>query len=122
MLSNSGKQIIIQSSVGSVFATTAEEELRKAIHEGQNAIAISGRVCNPGVYDMPENGTLADLIELAGGIVGKKKFKAAQFGLPFGGFIGEEALVKPLDFSLFNNHTSRNIIILSEEDLSLIHI
>ncbi|MFR4520258.1 MAG: [Fe-Fe] hydrogenase large subunit C-terminal domain-containing protein, partial [Fusobacterium sp.] len=117
MLSNSSnKQIIIQSTVGSVFATTGEEELKKAIQQGQNAVAISGRVCNPGVYDMPENGSLADLIELAGGIVGKKKFKAAQFGLPFGGFLTEESLNKPLDFSLFNKNTHRNIIVLSEED------
>ena len=87
MLSNSSnKQIIIQSTVGSVFATTGEEELKKAIQQGQNAVAISGRVCNPGVYDMPEKGSLADLIELAGGIVGKKKFKAAQFGLPLKDF------------------------------------
>ena len=114
--SSSNKQIIIQSTVGSVFATTGEEELKKAIQEGQNAVAISGRVCNPGVYDMPENGSLADLIQLAGGIVGGKKFKAAQFGLPFGGFLTEESLTKPLDFSLFNKNTHRNIIVLSEED------
>ena len=110
------KQMIIQSSVGSVFAATGEEELRKAIHQGKNAVAISGRVVNPGVYEIPKDATLNDIINIAGGIIGKKKFKAAQVGLPFGGFIGEESLLLPLDFSLFAVNTQRNIVILSEED------
>lgn len=111
------KQMIIQSSVGSVFASTRENELLQAIHQGKNAIAISGKVNNPGVYEIPQDATLGDIIQLAGGIIGKKKFKAAQVGLPFGGFIGEKELINPFDFSLFsNNSTQRSIVILSEDD------
>ncbi len=116
MVINNRKQVIIKSSLGSVFADTGEKELENVVHMKKNAVAISGKVVNPGIYDVPENSTLSELIELAGGIVGKKKFKAAQFGLPFGGFITEEYLNKPIDFSLFNKNTHRNIIILSEED------
>lgn len=110
------KQIIIQSSLGSVFAATGEDELRSAIAQGKNAVAISGRVVNPGVYEVPEGGSLLDMINIAGGIIGKKRFKAAQFGLPFGGFITERALERVLDFSFLDENSQRNIVILSEED------
>lgn len=110
------RQIIIQSSLGSVFSSTAEKELKSALKSGKNAVAISGRVINPGVYEVNDEISLYDLINLAGGIAGNKKFKAAQFGLPFGGFITEEGLHKPIDFSLFNKNAHKNIIILSEED------
>ena len=115
-LFSGNKQVIIQSSVGSVFSSTAEKELKAAIKQGNNAIAISGRVVNPGVYEISEGLSLKDVIELAGGITGKKKFKAAQFGLPFGGFITEEFLNTPIDYKLFSKNNNRSIIILSEED------
>ncbi|WP_163468055.1 [FeFe] hydrogenase, group A [Fusobacterium sp. IOR10] len=115
-LFSGNKQVIIQSSVGSVFSSTAEKELKAAIKKGNNAIAISGRVVNPGVYEISEGLSLKDVIELAGGITGKKKFKAAQFGLPFGGFITEEFLNTPIDYKLFSKNNNRSIIILSEED------
>ena len=115
-LFSGNKQVIIQSSVGSVFSSTAEKELKAAIKKGDNAIAISGRVVNPGVYEISEGLSLKDVIDLAGGISGKKKFKAAQFGLPFGGFITEEFLNTPIDNKLFSKNNNRSIIILSEED------
>lgn len=115
-LFSGNKQVIIQSSVGSVFSSTAEKELKAAIKQGNNAIAISGRVVNPGVYEISEGLSLKDVIELAGGITGKKKFKAAQFGLPFGGFITEEFLNTSIDYKLFSKNNNRSIIILSEED------
>ncbi|MDP0493272.1 MAG: [FeFe] hydrogenase, group A [Fusobacterium sp. JB021] len=115
-LFSGNKQVIIQSSVGSVFSSTAEKELKAAIKKGDNAIAISGRVVNPGVYEISDGFSLKDVIDLAGGISGKKKFKAAQFGLPFGGFITEEFLNTPIDNKLFSKNNNRSIIILSEED------
>lgn len=115
-LFSGNKQVIIQSSVGSVFSSTAEKELKAAIKKGDNAIAISGRVSKPGVYEISHGVTLKDVIDLAGGIPGNKKFKAAQFGLPFGGFITEEFLNTPIDYKLFSKNNNRSIIILSEED------
>ena len=113
---NHGKEIISLSSVGSIFSNLAGAELKKALKQGKNVVAISGMVVKPGVYEILETTTLADLIEMAGGMVGHKKFKAAQFGLPFRNLVKEEVLDKPIDLGLFEDGATRNIIILSESD------
>lgn len=110
------KQAIIQSSLGSVFSVFSEEELKKITDKETRNIAISGKINNPGIIDVPGGATLADVITLAGGLLNDSGFKAAQLGIPFGGFLTENSLSKELDFSLFDKGTSRNIIILSQED------
>ncbi|WP_130889586.1 MULTISPECIES: [FeFe] hydrogenase, group A [Fusobacterium] len=110
------KNIILQSSFGSVFSTVEDIEEREGIESGSRMVVVAGRVNNPGVIAIPENATLNDVIGLAGGIKNKKSFKAAQFGLPFGGFLTKKSLDKVIDFSLFPEGIDRNIIILSEED------
>lgn len=109
------KSTIIQSSLGSVFTVFSEEEL-KQITDSSRKIAISGKINNPGIIEVPENATLKDIIDLAGGIIKNRDFKAAQLGIPFGGFLTEDSLNKELDFSLFNSEYRRTIIILSQED------
>ncbi len=111
-----GRRVINGSSIGTVFANVSGAELRKALKEGQNVVALAGMVAKPGVYQVFEHTTLAELIETAGGIAGHKKFKAAQFGLPYRKLVTEEALEEKLDLSMFDENTTRNIIILSEED------
>src|SRR3712207_23058 len=106
---------ILQSSYGSVFS--AVEDLEERLEEkNDKLVTVAGRVNNPGAIEIPENSTLRDVIGLVGGIKNKKKFKAAQFGLPFGGFLTSKSLDKVIDFSLFPEGIERNIIILSEED------
>lgn len=110
------KPTILQSSLGSVFSVFSEEEIRKITVNGKRSIAISGKINNPGIIDVPEDATLKDVIELAGGIIDSKKFKAAQLGIPFGGFLTEDSLDKSLDFELFSKDVNRTIIILSDDD------
>ena len=106
---------ILQSSYGSVFSVV--EDLEEKLEEkNDKLVTVAGRVNNPGAIEIPENSTLRDVIGLVGGIKNKKKFKAAQFGLPFGGFLTSKSLDKVIDFSLFPEGTEKNIIILSEED------
>ena len=109
------KQTLIQSSLGSVFASFSEEELKQLTNDNRK-IAISGKVKNPGILDVPPHSTLNDIINLAGGLIDNKGFKAAQLGIPFGGFLTTESLDKELDFSLFDIESSKNIIILSQGD------
>ncbi|WP_250673861.1 [FeFe] hydrogenase, group A [Paraclostridium ghonii] len=109
------KQKIIQSSLGSVFTAFSEEEL-KQITDSSRKVAISGKINNPGIIDIPEKATLKDIIDLAGGIIKNGDFKAAQLGIPFGGFLTEDSLNKELDFNLFNEDCRRTVIILSQED------
>lgn len=106
----------IQSSLGSVFSVFSEEELKELTGNNKRSIAICGKINNPGIVEVPEGATLGDIIELCGGLINKSSFKAAQIGIPFGGFLTEENLDKEFDFGLFNEDISRNVIILSQED------
>ena len=106
---------IIQSERGSVFSSFSQEELMYMTLNSKREVALCGRVNNPGIIDVPEKATLRDIIELGGGILDKREFKAAHLGMPFGDLLTIENLDKELDFSLFKN-TTRTIIILSEED------
>ncbi|MGL4796864.1 MAG: [FeFe] hydrogenase, group A [Paraclostridium sp.] len=110
------KTTIIQSSLGSVFSVFGEEDLKKVTDEGKRMVAISGKINKPGIIEIPEGSTLQDIINLAGGILNNSGFKAAQLGIPFGGFLTQDKLDDVLDFNLFGEETSRNIIILSQED------
>lgn len=110
------KQTIIQSSLGSVFTTFADSELEKTKDNSNKLVAVSGKVNNPGLIEVEEGATLKDIIALAGGIINNRHFKAAQLGFPFGAFITIEDLNSTLDFSLFDEGTYKNIIILSDED------
>ncbi|MGL4912366.1 MAG: [FeFe] hydrogenase, group A [Romboutsia sp.] len=112
----SEKQTIIHSSLGSVFSVFSEDELKKITDNKSRSIAISGKINNPGIMDVPKGATLAEIIALAGGLLNDSGFKAAQLGIPFGGFLTVDSLSKELDFSLFDKGTSKNIIILSQED------
>ncbi|AGF57299.1 MULTISPECIES: [FeFe] hydrogenase, group A [Clostridium] len=104
----------IQSSLGSVFSVFSEEEL-KQLKDGRK-IAICGKVNKPGIIEVPEGATLNDIIELCGGLINKSGFKAAQIGLPFGGFLTEDSLNKEFDFNLFYENIAKTIIVLSQED------
>ena len=98
----SNKSMILQSSFGSVFSTAENLEEKNVIENNNRMVVVAGRVNNPGMIEIPENATLNDVIGLAGGIKNKKSFKAAQFGLPFGGFLTKNGLDKVIDFSLFH--------------------
>ncbi|WP_297487193.1 [FeFe] hydrogenase, group A [uncultured Cetobacterium sp.] len=107
------KQSLLRTSLGSVFN---ESDLMGGLEGENRLVTISGKVNNPGIYDVPENATLKDMIDLAGGITGNKLFKGAQFGLPFGGFSTIANINDIVDFnSYFDANHSKTLIILSED-------
>lgn len=108
------KPTFIQSPFGCIFSVFSEEELKEL--NGERAIAVCGKINNPGIYELKQGGTLKDLIELSGGIIDDFDFKAAQIGIPFGGFLTKENLEDELDFGAFKDVSSKTIVILSEED------
>jgi iron-only hydrogenase group A len=110
------KTALIQSSLGSVFSVFSEDELKEITYSTKRNVAICGKVNKPGIVEVPEGATLNDIIELCGGLINKSNFKAAQIGLPFGGFLTEDSLDKEFDFGIFYEDIARTIIILSEED------
>ena len=110
------KPTMLHSNRGSVFSVFSEDELKNMTQNSARKVAICGRVNKSGIVDIPEGATLADIIELAGGILNKRTFKGAHIGVPpYGRFLCKKDLDKELDFALFDNYI-RAINVLSEED------
>ncbi|GAB4546086.1 MAG: NADH-quinone oxidoreductase subunit NuoF [Thermodesulfovibrionia bacterium] len=66
---------------------------------GTKVFALTGKVKNTGLVEVPMGITLREIIfDIGGGIIGGKKFKAVQTGGPSGGCIPEQFLDMPVDF------------------------
>ncbi|MBM4145701.1 MAG: CBS domain-containing protein [Nitrospira sp.] len=66
---------------------------------GTKVFALTGKVNNTGLVEVPMGITLREIIfDIGGGIMGQKKFKAIQTGGPSGGCIPEQYLDLPVDF------------------------
>ncbi|MCD6495166.1 4Fe-4S binding protein, partial [Candidatus Bipolaricaulota bacterium] len=66
---------------------------------GTKVFALSGKVQNTGLVEIPMGMTLRELIfGIGGGVPNGKKFKAVQTGGPSGGCIPEEFLDTPIDY------------------------
>ncbi|MBI4654054.1 MAG: SLBB domain-containing protein [Nitrospirae bacterium] len=66
---------------------------------GTKVFALTGKVKNTGLVEVPMGITLREIIfEIGGGILEDKNFKAVQTGGPSGGCIPEQYLDLPVDF------------------------
>lgn len=66
---------------------------------GTKVFALTGKVRNTGLVEVPMGITLREIIyDIGGGIIGGKKFKAVQTGGPSGGCIPAQYLNLPVDF------------------------
>ncbi|MEJ2181928.1 MAG: NADH-quinone oxidoreductase subunit NuoF [Nitrospirota bacterium] len=66
---------------------------------GTKVFALTGKVKNTGLVEVPMGITLREVIyDIGGGILGDRKFKAVQTGGPSGGCIPEKYLDMPVDF------------------------
>ena len=63
------KPTMLHSDRGSVFSVFSEEELKNMTNNSKRKVAICGRINNSGIVEVPEGATLAEIIELAGGIL-----------------------------------------------------
>ena len=67
--------------------------------KGTMIFSVVGKVANTGLVEVPMGISLRQLIfDIAGGIAGGKRFKAAQIGGPSGGCIPAEHLDTPMDY------------------------
>ncbi|MHB1485570.1 MAG: NADH-ubiquinone oxidoreductase-F iron-sulfur binding region domain-containing protein [Saccharofermentanales bacterium] len=70
-----------------------------ATSKGTKVFALAGDIINTGIVEVPIGMPLGDILfKIGGGIIGKKKFKAAQIGGPSGGCITPENLNVPTDY------------------------
>jgi NADH:ubiquinone oxidoreductase subunit F (NADH-binding) len=67
--------------------------------KGTKVFALTGKINNSGLIEVPMGTTLREVIfDIGGGIKDGKKFKAAQSGGPSGGVLTEEYLDTPIDY------------------------
>ena len=74
-------------------------ELGTEKSKGTKIFALTGKIKNTGLVEVPMGITLRDIIfDIGGGIKDGRKFKAAQIGGPSGGCLTEEHLDMPIDY------------------------
>ncbi|GHU30838.1 NADH dehydrogenase [Spirochaetia bacterium] len=89
--------------------------------KGTKVFALTGKVKNSGLVELPMGTTLREIIfEIGGGIKNGKKFKGVQTGGPSGGILTEKVLDTPIDYeSLTANGSmmgSGGMIVMDEDD------
>ena len=89
--------------------------------KGTKVFALTGKVKNSGLVEVPMGTTLREIIfEVGGGIKGGKKFKGVQTGGPSGGILTEKSLDLHIDFeTLVANGSmmgSGGMIVMDEDD------
>ena len=89
--------------------------------KGTKVFALTGKINNSGLIEVPMGTTLREIIyDIGGGIRDGRKFKAAQTGGPSGGVITEEFLDVPIDYeslhSIGSMMGSGGMIVMDEDD------
>jgi NADP-reducing hydrogenase subunit HndC len=89
--------------------------------KGTKVFALTGKIKNSGLIEVPMGITLREIIyDIGGGIPNGKKFKAAQSGGPSGGVLTEEYLDLPIDYENLSKigsiMGSGGLIIMDEDD------
>jgi NADH-quinone oxidoreductase subunit F len=76
---------------GSAYATAGTER-----SPGTKLFCLSGRVAQPGTYEVEFGATLREMIDLAGGVPDGRELRAVMLGGAAGSFVGPESLDLPL--------------------------
>ncbi len=89
--------------------------------KGTKVFALTGKIQNSGLVEVPMGTTLREIIyEIGGGIKNGKKFKGVQTGGPSGGIITADNLDTPIDFGaltrLGSMMGSGGMIVMDEDD------
>lgn len=88
----------IMANGGQSFADLGTEK-----SNGTKVFALTGKVKNGGLVEIPMGMSLQDVIfDVGGGIVDNKDFKAVQLGGPSGGCIPKELLDTPVEYESIN--------------------
>ena len=96
-------------------------QIGTADSHGTKVFALTGKINNSGLVEVPMGTTLREIVyDIGGGISGGKKFKAVQTGGPSGGVITEENLDTPIDFGglqkIGSMMGSGGMIVMNEDD------
>jgi NADH:ubiquinone oxidoreductase subunit F (NADH-binding)/Pyruvate/2-oxoacid:ferredoxin oxidoreductase delta subunit len=107
---------IILLKGGEWFAKIGTEDSK-----GTKVFALTGKVRNSGLVEVPMGTTLREIVyDIGGGIANGKEFKAVQTGGPSGGVITKDFLDTPIDYGslmgLGSMMGSGGMIIMDEDD------
>jgi len=107
---------VITNRGGSWLAKIGTEKSK-----GTKVFALTGKIKNSGLVEVPMGTTLREIIfEIGGGIKGGKKFKGVQTGGPSGGILTEKSLDLPIDFDTLAANGSMmgsgGMIVMDEDD------
>ncbi len=107
---------VIMTRGGDWFASIGSETSK-----GTKVFALTGKINNSGLIEVPMGITLRDIIfNIGGGIPDGKKFKAVQTGGPSGGMITADYLDSPIDYesltALGSMMGSGGMIVMDEDD------
>ncbi|MFP4162580.1 MAG: NADH-ubiquinone oxidoreductase-F iron-sulfur binding region domain-containing protein [Chitinispirillaceae bacterium] len=107
---------VIVAKGGDWFANVGTETSK-----GTKVFALTGKINNSGLIEVPMGTTLREIIyDIGGGIPGGKKFKAVQTGGPSGGVITADYLDTPIDYDnlakLGSIMGSGGMIVMDEDD------
>lgn len=89
--------------------------------KGTKVFALTGKVVNTGLIEVPMGITLREIIyDIGGGIRNYRKFKAVQTGGPSGGCLSEEHLDLPIDYDSLKEAGSMmgsgGIVVMDEDN------
>jgi NADH-quinone oxidoreductase subunit F/NADP-reducing hydrogenase subunit HndC len=89
--------------------------------KGTKVFALTGKVKNSGLVEVPMGTTLREIIfEIGGGIKDNKEFKGVQTGGPSGGILTEAVLDTPIDYeslmAMGSMMGSGGMIVMDEDD------
>jgi len=89
--------------------------------KGTKVFALTGKINNSGLIEVPMGTTLREIIfDIGGGIKNGKQFKAAQTGGPSGGVIPAQFLDTPIDYdnliAIGSMMGSGGMIVMDEDD------
>jgi len=107
---------VILDKGGKWFAGVGTEK-----SSGTKVFALTGKVVNPGLVEVPMGTTLREIIfDIGGGITDNKRFKAVQIGGPSGSILPEQYLDIPVDYenleSIGSIMGSGGMIVMDEDD------
>ena len=107
---------VIIAKGGAEFAKIGTADSR-----GTKVFALTGKVRNSGLVEVPMGTTLREIVfDSGGGIANGRTFKAVQTGGPSGGVITEENLDTPIDFGglqkIGSMMGSGGMIVMDEDD------
>jgi NADH-quinone oxidoreductase subunit F/NADP-reducing hydrogenase subunit HndC len=92
--------------------------------KGSKVFALTGKVQNSGLVEVPMGTTLREIIfEIGGGIKNGKKFKGVQTGGPSGGILTDKLLDTPIDYASLQANGSMmgsgGMIVMDEDDCAV---